>query len=204
MSFRFLYLIFIRLLGFLKTNGLTQRDVTVLDMKPAAIVAAWSRGEIDAAYVWSPARSKIIADGGEVMKTWDVLDKAGYVVADMIIVRTAFGQQYPDAVVGFLQAYGKALDMWRKQPDEAAKEVAKQAGVSVETAMADMKEYDFVSLTDQMSETWLGSPGKAGKFAQTLKSTADFLVEQKSIRSAPALATFEKGINTEFLKKAVA
>ena len=40
-----------RLLGFLKTNGLTQRDVTVLDMKPPAIVAAWSRGEIDAAYV---------------------------------------------------------------------------------------------------------------------------------------------------------
>ena len=33
-----------RLLGFLKTNGLTQRDVTVLDMKAAAIVAAWSRG----------------------------------------------------------------------------------------------------------------------------------------------------------------
>jgi taurine transport system substrate-binding protein len=192
-----------RLLGFLKTNGLTQRDVQVFDMKPAAIVAAWSRGELDAAYVWAPAKSKILADGGEVMKTWDVLDKAGYVVADMIIVRTAFGQQYPDAVVGFLQAYGKALDMWLKSPDEAAKEVAKQAGVSVETAMSDMKEYDFVTLADQTSERWLGSPGKAGKFAETLKSTADFLVEQKSIRSAPPLATFEKGINTEFLKKAI-
>ena len=193
-----------RLLGFLKTHGLTQRDVTVLDMKPPAIVAAWSRGEIDAAYVWSPAKSKILADGGEPMKTWDVLDKAGYVVADMIIVRTAFGQQYPEAVVGFLKAYGRALDMWLKSPDDAAKEVAKQAGVAVDVAMSDMREYDFVPLADQTTERWLGLPGKPGKFAETLKSTADFLVEQKSIRSAPALATFQKGINTEFLQKALA
>jgi taurine transport system substrate-binding protein len=193
-----------RLLGFLKTNGLTQRDVTVLDMKPPAIVAAWSRGEIDAAYVWSPAKSKILADGGEAMRTWDALDKAGYGVADMIVVRTAFGQQYPDAVTAFLKAYGRALEMWTKQPDEAAKEVAKQAGVAVDVAMADMKEYDFVTLADQATERWLGSPGKPGKFAETLKGTADFLVEQKSIRSAPGLETFQKGINTEFLKQALA
>jgi len=65
-----------RLLGFLKINGLTQKDVTVLDMKPAALQAAWSRGEIDAAYVWPPARSKIAESGGTSYKTWDALEKA--------------------------------------------------------------------------------------------------------------------------------
>ncbi len=45
-----------RLLGLLQTHKLTQADVTVLDLKPDAIVAAWSRGDIDAAYVWSPAK----------------------------------------------------------------------------------------------------------------------------------------------------
>ena len=84
-----------RLLGFLKTNGLTQRDVTVLDMKAAAIVAAWSRGEIDAAYVWAPAKSKILADGGAVFPTYEPLDKAGYVIADLIIVRKGFAQGLP-------------------------------------------------------------------------------------------------------------
>ena len=72
-----------RLLGFLKTNGLSQAEVTVLDMKPAAIVAAWSRREIDAAYVWAPAKSKLLADGGAVYPTAEALDKAGYVIADL-------------------------------------------------------------------------------------------------------------------------
>ena len=67
--------------------------------------------------------------------------------------------------------------------------------------MHDMKEYDFVSLKDQLGPAWLGTPGKPGKFAHVLKQTADFLVEQKSIRKAPDLATFEKGIDTSLLAK---
>ena len=187
-----------RLLGFLKTNGLTQRDVTVLDMRPAAIQAAWSRGEIDAAYVWPPARSKIVENGGTPYRTWDSLEKAGYVVADLIVVRTAFAEQYPDAVVGFLKAYDRALTMWQQKPDEAAVIVAKEAGVTAAVAMADMKEYDFVPLGTQAGPDWLG-----GKFAGVLKSTADFLVEQRSIRSAPGLEAFQKAINTGFLRRAV-
>lgn len=193
-----------RLLGFLKTNGLTLRDVTVLDMRPAAILAAWSKNEIDAAYVWSPAKSKLLEAGGSAFRTWDALDKAGYVVADVVIVRSNFARDYPDAVVGFLQAYGRALEMWRTKPDEAARLVAAQAGVTAETAMRDMKEYDFIDLAAQANEEWLGPPGKPGKFAQVLKGTADFLVEQRSIRSAPGLDAFGKAIDTEFLRRALA
>lgn len=193
-----------RLLGFLKTNGMTQRDVTVLDMKPAAIQAAWAKGEIDGAYVWSPAKSKLIEAGGSLYKTSEALEKAGYVIADLIVVRTAFAQSYPDAVVGFLKAYGRALDMWRQKPDEAAEIVGKQAGVSTATAKSDMEEYDFVPLGDQAGARWLGGKGTPGKFAETLKSTADFLVEQRSIRTAPGLDAFQKAINTDFIVKATA
>ena len=193
-----------RTLGFLKTNGLTQRDVTVLDMRPAAIQAAWARGEIDAAYVWAPAKSKLIEAGGASFRTADKLDAAGYVVADVIVARNAFAEAHPDAVVGFLKAYGRALDMWRAQPEAAAALVAKQAGVSAEVAMANMKEYEFISLADQMGETWLGAPGQPGKFAQVLKGTADFLVEQRSIRSAPGVEAFGKAIRTEYLQRALA
>ncbi len=192
-----------RLLGFLKTNGLTQKDVTVLDMKAGAIQAAWSRGEIDAAYVWPPARSKIAADGGTPYPTWQALDKAGYVIADLIIVRTAFAEQYPDAVVGFLKAYDRALTLWQTKPVDAAMIVAKQAGVTPEVATADMKEYDFVPLKEQATAAWLGEPGQAGKFATVLKGTSEFLVEQRSIKSSPPIETFHKAINTSYLKQAV-
>lgn len=193
-----------RMLGFLKTNGLTQRDVILLDMRPAAIQAAWAKGEIDGAYLWSPAKSKLVEAGGILYRTSEALDKAGYVVADLIVARTAFAQTNPEVVSGFLKAYGRALDMWRRSPDEAAEIVGKQAGVSAAVAKADMAEYDFVPLADQLSERWLGTPGQPGRFAETMLSTAEFLVEQRSIRSAPGLDVFRKAINTEYLRRALA
>jgi len=191
-----------RLLGFLKTNGLTEKDVTVLDLKPDAEVAAWTRGDIDAAYVWSPAKSKMLEAGGEHFETYKKLDAAGYVIADLIVAGTEFSKAYPDAVTGFLHAYRDALGLWKSKPKDAADIVAKQAGVTAEVATRDMEEYDFVTFERQLGPDWLGPPGKPGKFATVLKSTADFLVAQKSIRSAPGLEAFQKAINTSFMAKA--
>ncbi len=193
-----------RLLGLLKQNGLTQKDVTVIDLRGDAIVAAWSRGDIDGAYIWAPAKSKLLADGGSVFKTWDKLDAVGYVIADTIVARAGFAEQQPLAVTALLKVYGQALDFYRTQPDEAAKVVAKAAGVSPDVAAADLKEYDFISLADQLKPDWLGSQGKPGKFAEVLRHTAEFLVEQKSIKSAGPLATYQKAIHTEFLRQALA
>lgn len=192
-----------RLLGFLKVHGLNQREVTVLDMRPDAMVAAWTRGDIDAGYVWSPAKSKMLAAGGEVFKTYDSLEAAGYVIADLIIARTAFATANPDMVTAMLKAYGRSLDLYTSKPDDAAAIVAKQAGITAAVAKADMADYDFVPLKTQLTPAWLGEPGKEGKFATVLKGTADFLVEQKSIRSAPPVAAFAKAIDTTYLAKAV-
>lgn len=193
-----------RLLGFLALNHLTQAEVTVLDMRPDAIVAAWERGDIDAAYVWAPAKSKLLADGGEVYETYKELDAAGYVIADLIVARSAFLASYPDAVTGILRAYGRALDMWKQKPADAAKIVGQQAGVSADVAEADMKEYDFVPLKTQLTDTWLGPPGKGGQFDDVLKRTADFLVQQKSIRAAGSLDTYRNGTDTSALARAAA
>jgi taurine transport system substrate-binding protein len=192
-----------RLLGFLKTNNLTQSDVTVLDMRPDAMVAAWTRGDIDAGYVWSPAKSKLLAAGGEVFETYKKLEAAGYVIADLIVARTPIATGNPEMITAMLKAYDRSLDVYRTKPDEAAAIVGKQAGVSAEVAKADMAEYDFVSLKTQLTPAWLGAPGSQGKFASVLKGTADFLVEQKSIRKAPDVDAFAKAINTSYLAKAV-
>jgi taurine transport system substrate-binding protein len=193
-----------RLLGLLKLNGLTQRDVTVIDLRGDAIVAAWTRGDIDGAYIWAPAKSKLLASGGSVFRTWDKLDAAGYVIADTIVARAGFAEQQPQAVVALLRVYGQALDFYRSKPEEAVQVVAKATGVSAEVAAADLKEYDFISLHDQLTPEWLGTPGKPGRFAEVLHRTAQFLAEQKSIKSAGPLSLYQKAIRTEFLKQALA
>jgi taurine transport system substrate-binding protein len=192
-----------RLMGFLALNHLSQSQVSVLDMSPQQIVAAWQRGDIDAAYVWSPAKAQILAAGGAVYETYKELDAAGYVIADLIVVRTAFARRYPDAVAAFLGAYGKALDFYRTDPQKAVAVVAKAAGVGEAVAKADLAEYDFVPLKTQLTGEWLGPPGHPGKFASVLHGTALFLQQQKSIRAVPPLASFDAGIDTSYLAKAV-
>ena len=192
-----------RLLGFLRTNGLSERDVTVLDLRGDAMMAAWTRGDIDAGYIWSPQKSRMLESGGEVFRTYDKLEAAGYVIADLFTSRTQFNVDYPEMPAALLMAYDQALAMYTSDPGAAAALVGKYAGVSQEVAKADMAEFDFIPLRSQLTPPWLGTPGMPGKFAQVLKTTADFLVTQKSIRSAPDLAGFEKGIDVAPLAKAV-
>ncbi|MCB8874162.1 taurine ABC transporter substrate-binding protein [Acidisoma silvae] len=193
-----------RLIGFLKTNNLSLSDVTVLDLPPDQIVAAWKRGDIDGAYVWSPAKAEILADGGEVYETYKELDEKGYVIADLIVARNAFATAHSDAVVGILKAYGKALTYWQTNPDDAAAIVGQATGVTAAVAAANMKEYDFVPQKEQLTAAWLGTPGHPGAFAEQLHHTAEFLVGQKSIRRALKLPAYQKGIDTSYLEKAVA
>jgi len=190
-----------RLLGFLRTHNLQTTDVTLIDLKPEPMVAAWGRSEIDAAYVWNPARSKLLAAGGDVFETARDLDTAGYLIADLIAVRGVFLDQYPDSISGLLKAYGRAMDLWKAKPGEAAEDVARQVGMTPETAQADMSEYEFPPLKQQASTAWLGDHGK---LAPALKRCADFLVEQKTLRSAPAQAVFEKAIDVSALSRALA
>jgi taurine transport system substrate-binding protein len=139
-----------------------------------------------------------------VLRTWDKLDAAGYVIADTIVARAGFAEQQPQAVAALLKVSGQTLDYYRTNPTEATIAIARTAGVSPEVAAADLKEYDFLSLRDQLKPEWLGTPGKPGKFAEVLRHTAEFLVEQKSIRSAAPLSTYQNAIHTEYLQQALA
>ncbi|MGC8468758.1 MAG: ABC transporter substrate-binding protein [Acetobacteraceae bacterium] len=191
-----------RLVGFLTTHGLLGK-VKVLYMSPPEIVAAWKRGEIDAAYVWPPAKSQLLADGGAVFETYKQLDKAGYVIGDLIACRNAIIKSHPDVVVAFLKAYGAAVDLWTTDRAKAVALCAKGTGISPAEALADMKEYEFITLKQSLSQAWLGAPGKPGRLADILHRTAGFLHGQKSIPTVPAVSVFAAGINSAPLAKAI-
>lgn len=191
-----------RLAGFLSSNHLLGR-VKLVYMSPTEMVAAWKRGEIDAGYVWPPAKSTLLSNGGEVYETHKELDSAGYVIGDLISVTNAMLQKYPDTVVALLKSYGKAVDLSSQDPQKASAMVGKETGLSAADALTNMKEYEFISLKQSLSPQWLGPPGKPGQLATILHRTADFLHSQKSIPRVPALSVFGKGIDSGPLAKAV-
>ena len=61
------------LLAALQDAGVAESDVKIIDAEPDAIFAAWSRGDIDGAYVWNPNLAKLVADNGKVLITSETL-----------------------------------------------------------------------------------------------------------------------------------
>ncbi len=97
----------------------------------------------------------------------------------------------------------KAFELYKSNPDEAAQAVAKELAIDKAESLAEMKELIWLSSTEQLSDKYLGTSSKKGEFVKTLKATADFLVEQKAIDSAPGIEAFEKAVNPKYIEGAV-
>ena len=88
------------LLGALKHWGLDASKVKVVNLQPAEIAAAWKRGDIDGAFVWSPAL-------GEIRKTGKTLTDAAQVgqwgapTFEVWVARKDFAEKHPDVVAKF-------------------------------------------------------------------------------------------------------
>ena len=78
--------------------GVAESDVTLVDLEPTDILAAWTRGDIDAAYVWSPTLDELRSSGGTVLATSKELAEAGYPTYDLAVVSNDFRQKHPAAV----------------------------------------------------------------------------------------------------------
>lgn len=191
------------LLNALKNAGMKASDIELLDMQPDDIYAAWKRGDIDAAYVWNPVLGQLKSDGAVVITDSGELAKQGVVTADVGAVRTEFAKEYPDVVTNYVKAQLYVLDEFDNDKDKTIKEIAQAAGISEDEAKEQVKDFTYPSGEDQITDEYLGTKDKKGQLAQTLKNTADFLVEQGSIKQAPELSVFEDAVTGEFVEKAL-
>lgn len=191
------------LLSLLEKENVPVDQIELLDMQPDDIYAAWKRGDIDAAYVWNPVLAELKADDGTVIADSGQLAKEGIVTADLAAVRKEFAEEYPDAVTGYVKAQLYALDVLKNDPETAVKEIAQAAGISEEDAESQTHDFEYPDGETQVSADYLGTAGNPGALADTLKKTADFLVEQKSIDQAPDLAAFQDSVTGEFVEAAL-
>jgi len=183
----------------LKLENIADNAVTIIDMQPPEIVAAWQRGDIDGSYVWQPNLSKLQKDGGSILITSADLAKQGVVTADVGVVRKEFAEKYPDAVRQYVAVLDQAVKAYRSNPEAAAKALATELNITPEETAAAAKELIWLDSTQQKDPQYLGTPDKPGEFAKVLKGSADFVAAQKTISSAPDLATYQQNIYTKAL-----
>ncbi len=189
----------------LELAGLKPGDVSVLNMRPPEIAAAWGRGDLDAAFIWDPVLATI-KKNGKVLITSGELCKKGKCTFDGLIVSKKFAAENPQFMTALVKAIAKADADYRANPSawtgDAAKvaAVAKWSGGKPEDVAGAMALYGFPSAAEQAGPAWLGG-GANGGAAKALTETAKFLKEQGRIQQlAP---DYSKSVDPAFAQAAM-
>ncbi|WP_352419285.1 ABC transporter substrate-binding protein [Proteiniborus sp.] len=189
------------LLNALKNEGIEDK-VELLDMQTADIVAAWERGDIEAAYTWQPSLGKLLKDGKTILNSEDMANQ-GYVTANVKLARKKFAEQYPDLVASLIAYLAEGATIYRDNPDEGANIVAEELQIESEDALEQMQGSIWLTPEEQLKEQYLGTSDSVGKFATVMKDTADFLAKQDFINKVPTQEEFNEFLNPSYIEEAI-
>ncbi|GFM57563.1 taurine ABC transporter substrate-binding protein [Pseudomonas capsici] len=167
------------LLAALKHWNIDPAKVTIVNLAPPAIAAAWKRGDIDATYVWDPALG-VAKETGKVLITSGELAKVGAPTFDAWIVRKDFAAKNPQLVSAFAKVTLDAYASYRQDP---AAWIANSSNIDKLSKLSGAKTTDIPALlqgnvyplaADQ--KTLLGAPT-----IEAITKTAAFLKEQGKV-----------------------
>ncbi|RYC10990.1 taurine ABC transporter substrate-binding protein [Ciceribacter ferrooxidans] len=169
------------LLTALKHWNIDPKSVEILNLRPPEIAAAWSRGDIDGAYVWDPVLAEIKKSGTVLATSADVADWGGPTF-DAWIVSKKFAEAHPDIVAAFVRVTGDATAAYRANPEAwgptspEAEKIARLTGAKQDEVPALLKGYIFPTLEEQAKPDLLG-----GGTIKAVAETSAFLKEQGKI-----------------------
>jgi taurine transport system substrate-binding protein len=181
------------LLAALSDAGVPASGVNIVDLEPQDIQAAWTRGDIDAAYVWTPVLAELEKTGTTLVTSRELATK-GHLTADLAVVTKAFSSKYPKALSAWLQAQDRAVKLTRSDKASAAAAIGRQLNISADEASRQLDQLVLLDASQQKSADYLGSADKPGALADNLHKAAEFLVGQGKLDAAPDLATYQQGL----------
>jgi NitT/TauT family transport system substrate-binding protein len=160
----------------LKKNGLTVKDVTVVNLEPAAAAQAFVSGQNDAAMTYEPYLSTVraAADKGKIIAT--TLDYP--IVMDTFGCTPKFLSENPKAAQALADSYFESLDM-----------IAKDQAKAYEIMGADVKQTGEAFGNSAKYLRWQDKAANqkffTGDFLAFNKDAADLLLEIGIIKAAP-------------------
>ncbi|RQP07133.1 taurine ABC transporter substrate-binding protein [Paracoccus sp. MA] len=176
------------------------RGVNILNMKPPQILAAWQRGDIDAAYVWPPVLTELMKEGAVIADS-EQIGAASVPTFDGLVADKKFAAENPEFMAAFTKAlagayadYNADKAAWTEDSPQVAGIVKMIGGDAAGTVQA-LNMLSFPDAAEQASETWL-----TGGAVRALSESARFLVEQKQIDAA--LEDYAPFVNASFAQAA--
>ena len=184
----------------LEQLGISPREVNVIDMSPPDMVAAWERGDIDGGFVWDPALGRMKATGRVLLSSGD-LSNWGKATFDAMVARAAFTKENPEFTCQWVKMVADADADYRANPNDYgpgtgnAMAIAKAVSGQEDQVGGVLALYDYPTLEEQVSATWLG-----GGVATALQATSEFLKEQGKIDKV--LDSYDGASNAAFARMA--
>lgn len=191
-----------QLLAVLKQEKLTERDAQVFAIPQPDIVAAWNRGDLDAAFVWDPALTELKKNGTVLLTSRQVAER-GAPTFTAWVATAGFAKDNPAFLKSFAGVIEKYSTSYRTEPaawgadSQNAKTLASLLGGTPADQASALKNLSLVPAKEQASAAWLAG-GEAGGVAKILKETAEFLKEQKKVSTV--LPSYGGFISAEYVK----
>jgi len=171
------------LMGALSHAGISEADVTIVNLPADQIAAAWDSGQVDAAFIWEPVQNQILQSGTFIVGA-DQTAAWGFPTFDGWVVNAEFAAANTDAMVAFARTMNEANMAYLADPaawtaDSApVMKIAEVTGAAADQVPGILKGFTFIPLADQLAPNWLGGA------AANMKTTADFLVKAGRIDAA--------------------
>ena len=173
---------------FLKKNGLSLKDVKIVNLEPAAAAQAFVTGQNDAAMTYEPYLSTIREkpEAGKIIAT--TLDYP--MIMDTFGCTPKFIKENPKAVQAMVNSYFDALEMLKREP---AKSHEIMGSVVRQTGEQFAKSASYLRWQDREANKKFF----AGEIQQFSQEAAALLLEVGIIKSVPDITSI---IDTSFLK----
>jgi len=164
----------------LQSAGLTPGDVTMIHTDVTAMAPAFANRDVEAAYSWEPWISRMQEVGGRVIVR---SNQVGLNTSDHWVVRAAWAQKNPQAVLLLLRGVDLALEEFKRNPAIAIKATAESLGVSEATAKKIVEINPVLSLEQLADPKFDLSLLPGGGAQRMIQEVGDFLLQQGIIRN---------------------
>ncbi len=189
------------LLAYLKSIGLTRRDVKMVHKDQAEILSAFDGAAGDVFVLWAPNTYSALARGGKVLANGRTVGSG--TVPGALVAAPGFAREHPDLVARFLRVYFRAIDWQQANRNDAVDMLAafnKQGGVTLDKQWLaeEFKTRPVWGVPGQL-RIMARKDGKPSAADGWFTRVGEYFVAAGSLEAMPDPKTF---ITDEFMKMA--
>lgn len=183
----------------LKINGMSDKDISPVNMTPEAIPSAMASKAVPAGATYEPNVSQILAmEGGKKFQVIYSSKEAPGLIADVLVFDDAHIKSNGKEITAVIKAYLEGLDYMKSHPKEASEIIGKAIGVSGKEVLEQLQGVYNIPRKE------MASPFKQGKDTKSYFVSGEvineILMKSGQIKKPVSIATT---IDDSFIKAAL-